>query len=227
MTPPSSHPSLPSTDLDYTGPTPTSSPSRQSPSPVDSPSRLPIDPDDPHAPEPLAPESLESTPLSQGRPSRPPLRPAAEEARSRFQPAALRTRVRPVPGAQSTSPPSQRPRSDPAAASDGIPPPAPDAPSPEWHSLLQLLPRLTPSAARFSGTGDGFLSEPAGIAVTLRVVGGTAVPAPILPSLPHGRHRPMCRGSSPPSFLRRPTIPLAPASWLAAPFVAAQLVREA
>ena len=168
MTPPSSHPSLPSTDPDYTGPTPTSSPSRQSPSPVDSPSRLPIDPDDPHAPEPLAPESLESTPLSQGRPSRPPLRPAAEEARSRFQPAALRTRVRPVPGAQSTSPPSQRPRSDPAAASDGIPPPAPDAPSPEWHSLLQLLPRLTPSAARFSGTGDGFLSEPAGIAVTLR-----------------------------------------------------------
>ena len=97
MTPPSSHPSLPSTDPDYTGPTPTSSPSRQSPSPVDSPSRLPIDPDDPHAPEPLAPESLESTPLSQGRPSRPPLRPAAEEARSRFQPAALRTRVRPVP----------------------------------------------------------------------------------------------------------------------------------
>ena len=59
------------------------------------------------------------------------------------------------------------------------------------------------------------------------VVGGAAVPAPIPPSLPHGRHRPTCRGSSPPSFLRRPTIPLAPASWLAAPFVAAQLVREA
>ena len=230
MTPPSSHPSLPSTDPDYTGPTPTSSPSRQSPSPVDSPSRLPIDPDDPHAPEPLAPESLESTPLSQGHPSRTPhALPCALPMRrlalaSSLPPSVLGSAQYPVlslPPPHLSAP--ARIRLLPVMGSL-LPPPTPRLLSGTLSSSSCLASPLALRDSRAQATVSSLSQRGSRLP---SVVGGAAVPAPIPPSLPHGRHRPMCRGSSPPSFLRRPTIPLAPASWLAAPFVAAQLVREA